>query len=348
MEESPIQTMPGGVQSRVLEADEATRYVRRFQKIIRAARLNSQYPDSRRLGGHVGAMGGDVHGGLYESLQLNASSGLPTYREWTRVQTDVTIAADQLRQLGARVQLATRAERAAPDSIHHKQLAKHDYYQSIQALPLAPLGDMQVLLRRIEPDQRRAHFHVIFDKLDVSGLFVRYTLDLAQEHSAWGRPAVVLDEETAAYTEDFKSLIYRFSSFDAEFTFAKLTALAGVSVERVIKGTVGPFYFADSSVPEPLDTLLGAADGADSDAFVAMFALDTAARDVTENRNNDPFGSLFDTGVSAEVRHTYSRARDAYGYRVFKDRKFVVSAPHIEPLRDLCRQMGTQNIVYAI
>lgn len=345
MSDSVIPTLAGSVQTHALNEEEADRYVRQFSGIIRAARLNNQYPESRRLAGHVAALGSDIHKGLYESLQLNAQSGLPTYREWTRVQTDVTIAADQLRQLGGREQLAARAGGAREGSIHHKQLAKYDYYERIQSLPLAPLGNMQVLLRRVEPGERRAHFHVVFDKLDVSGLFVRYTIDLAQEHSGWGRPAVVLDDETAAYTEDFKALIYRFSSFDAEFTFAKLTAVAGLSVERVVKGTVGPLYVHGVERPEPIEGILGEGD---EQGFVAMFALDTAARDVTANRNNDPFGSIFEASVSAEVRHTYSRAREAYGYRVFKDRKFVVSRAHHEPLRMLCQQMGTQNIIYPL
>lgn len=345
MSDSVTPTIPGSVQTHLLYGEDVDRYVRQFQGILRGGRLNNQYPESRRLGGHVAALGSDMHGGLYESLQLNAQSGLPTYREWTRVQTDVTIAADQLRQLGGRAQLAARAGGASEGSIHHKQLAKYDYYDKIQSLPLAPLGNMQVLLRRVDSTRRCAHFHVIFDKLDVSGLFVRYTIDLAQEHSGWGRPAVVLDDETAAYTEDFKALIYRFSSFDAEFTFAKLTAVAGLSVERVAKGSVGPIYVPGVERPEPIEGILG--DGG-QEGFVAMFALDTAARDVTANRNNDPFGGIFEAGVSAEVRHTYSRAREAYGYRVFKDRKFVVSRAHHESLRTLCQQMGTQNIIYPL
>ncbi|MBA2663883.1 MAG: hypothetical protein H0U74_16460, partial [Bradymonadaceae bacterium] len=333
----------GAVASRTLSGRAEAEYVDRFAAILRAARLNSQYPESRRMSAHVGAMGPRVHRGLYESLQVNSQSGLPTYREWTRVQTDVTIAADQLNQLGARAALAARAQNSAAGvDIHHKQLAKFDYYSEIARLALAPLDGMQIALRRIEAAQRTAHFHVVFDKLDASGVFVRYSIDLAQRSSVWGTPAVVLNEETARHTEEFKALIYQFSSLDAEFTFAKLTALEGLSVERVLKGTVGPIYWGDSPAPEPIASLLAH----EPQGFVAVFALDTAASDVTQNQNNDPLGALYASTLSAEVRHSYAQAREAYGYRVFKDRKFVASAGIVAPLRQMCESMGTQNIIY--
>ena len=330
------------IRAEVLKGDDELRYVRRFLAIMRAARLNDQYPDPGRLSAHVRAMGPDVHRGEYQGLQINVDSGLPTYREFTRVQTDVSIAAEQLKKLGDRRELAKKASKSSHD-IHKRQLAKYDYYDEVADLRLAPLGAMDVALRRVEPASKRAHFRIVFDKLDASGIFVRYVIELTQQAGVWSTEAVQLDEDTASYADEFKSLIYKFSSMDAEFTYAKLATLSGVEVQRVSRGTVGPFYFGRFERPEPFDELL-----AEPEDFVALFGIDTAALDVREHRNNDPFAAMFETEMSRKMRPTYGRAREQFGYHVYRDRKFVVSRGLERPLMEICEEMGTKNIVYSV
>ncbi len=331
------------IRSEMLTGEEEQRYVRRFLAILRAARLSDQYPDSRRLSAHIHAMGPEVHRGEYDGLEINVDSGLPSYKEFTRVQTDVSIAADQLAKLGSRQSLAKKAASSSHD-IHKQQLAKYDYYDEVADVPLAPLGAMDVALRRVEPSKNRAHFRIVFDKLDASGIFVRYAIELTQRAGIWDTAAVELDEDTASYTDEFKSMIYKFSSMDAEFTYAKLATLSGVEVQRVSRGTVGPIYFGRFDPPEPFDGLL---EG-EPDAFVAHFAIDTAAQDVREHRNNDPFGELFETEMSRKMRGTYAKAREQFGYCVYRDRKFVVSQGLQRRLSEICEEMGTKNIVYSV
>lgn len=335
----------------MLQGDEAVRYVDWFRGVLRAARLNSSYPDSRALSMHVGAMSPVFHRGLYDDLQVHAESGLPSYREWTRVQTDKQIAVEQLSQLGGRAKLEASARVSAAE-IHQKQLKKYDYYDDLQRVALAPLDGMQVALRRLESERNVAHFTVVFDKLDAAGLFTRYTIDLSQQALVWGGSAVVLNKETAAYTEGFKALIYKFSALDSELTFGRLAAIEGLRIERVSKGTVGPFYRKgmdlDAVAPEPIAEILASALADNADGFVAMFALDSSAVDVANHQNNDPFGAFFGGGVSAEMRASYQHARQLYGYHVYKDRKFVVSRDLVEPMQKFCAQMNTQNIIYGL
>lgn len=331
-----------------LEGDEESRFLRRFQGIIRAARLSNQYPDGRRIGAHAGALSPEIHRGLYKKLEINVDSGLPTYKEWTRVQTDVSIAADQLRQLGTREGLAKKAKESS-HAIHAQQLNKYDYYNQIADIRLAPLGAMDIALRRIDARANEAHFYVVFDKLDVSGVFIRFQISLSQKAQVWNSAAVTLNEDTASYTDEFKSLIYKFSSLDAEFTYTKLATLPGVTVERISRGTLGPIFCADLmqrrgiTAPEPFDKLLEK----ETD-FVAHFGMDIAAKDVAENRNNDPFGALFESELSRKMRPTYAQARDSFGYKVYKDRKFVVSRGMEGKLREFCTQLNTQNIIYSL
>ncbi len=331
----------------MLQGDEESRYVNWFRGVLRAARLNSSYPDSRAMSMHVGAMSPAVHRGLYAGLQVHSESGLPSYREWTRVQTDKQIAGEQLAQLGSRARLEATA-RGSTAEIHQKQLHKYDYYREIEGITLAPLDGMQVALRRIEAERNVAHFTVVFDKFDAAGLFTRYTIELSQQASVWGGSAVVLDKETAAYTEGFKALIYKYSSLDSELTFGRLAGIEGLEIERVNKGTVGPFYRSGMDLtavaPEPIAEMLASV----GDGFVAMFALDSSAMDVANHQNNDPFGAFFGGGLSAELRAGFQQARQLYGYHVYKDRKFVVSRELVEPMQKFCSAMNTQNIIYGM
>jgi hypothetical protein len=329
------------VPARVLSGQEEADYVRRLREILAAARLGSHYPDGTRLSSHVGVLSPGVHRGLYPGLEVDLRSGLPTYREWTRVQTDVRVAEDQLRQLGPRAELERKAG-GVRGAIHEKQLAKHDYYAAIVRAALAPLGEMTVALRRSEPEKKRAQFHVVLDKLDASGLFVRYSLDFAQTSEAWGRPVVLLDADDARHTEGFRSLIYQFTSYDAEFTFLRLATLGGLEVERVTKGVVGPLCLPWTRGEAPVQGLLG------DDGFVAMFALDMAALDVPADRDNDPFADLLRERLSPDARAEYDASRQRYGYKVFKDRKFVAPRAVVPALKSLCDSRGGRNVIYGI
>lgn len=335
---------PAAVRAALLTGEAEALYVDRLVRIVRAARLNLHYPDGRAMQAHLDALAPGVHGGLYEGVEVNLASGLPTYREWTRVQTDVLIAEEQLAQLGPRAALAAKAEGRAPDSIQVKQLKKHDYYSKLRARPLIALGDMSVALRRVDPALNTAWFHVVLDKLDANGLFVRYAIDLSQRSSAWNRPIVTLDAEVARHTEDFQSLIYKFTSLDAEFTFARLNTIQGISVERVSKGCVGPFYFTPEQAPPTLRALLAGHDG----AFLAMCALDMVADDIAEDRDNDPLDDMFADKLAPEARAQYVEARAQLPHKCFKDRKFVVPRALVRPVQAWCEAQGTKNIVYGI
>lgn len=337
------------VQTRELSGQEEADYIGRLGRIIRTARLNLHYPAARALRSHLSAMDPKVHRGLYPGVQINIASGLPTYREWTRVQTDVQIAAEQLQKLGPRAELERQA-RASDAPIYQKQLKKHAYYTQIQGRELTPLGDMSVALRRIDAKERTAHFHIVLDKLEASGLFVRYSIDLAQTDGAWNQQVVRLEAENAEHTDRLKSLIYKCTALGSESTFIKLAALGGVRVERVVRGTVGPILWEAADAPAELRPLLEAGGPG---AFIAQFGLDMLAGDIAEDRQNDPMRprgaqGQRDAQLSDKMRAALKLARQKSGVRVFGDRKFVVPRAMVGPLRDFCAARGTQNLIYSI
>ena len=337
------EIVPGArVPSTTLQGARATSYVDTLRRILRAGRLNAFYPDARRLSDHLSPLDPDVHQGLYDELEVDVRTGLPTYREWTRVQTDVTIATEQLHQLGSRAAIAAKAD-DRPDSIWARQLRKHDYYSAIQKTRLVPLGAMETNLRRIDRDRGRASFNVVLDKLDATGVFVRYTIDVEQRGDRFREAAFRVDDrEVAAQSEEFEGLIYKFTSLDAEFTFVKLATLGNLAPERVQKGTIGPFWFDFTRVPDELAPLVE--DG----GFVASFGLDSAATDIADQRNNDPYATLAEDRLTTESRSAYRDAKQKFGYCVFKDRKFVVPRERVDEMRSICEARGTRNIIYGI
>lgn len=330
----------------VLEGDAAQGYVDLVTRAIARARLSEHYPPSKRLTGQLEAMGPRVHGGLYADLRVDRGSGLPTYREWARVRADAELSARVLAELPPLAELEARA-RQDPRGIWGKQLLKQRYHAQLQGIDATPPSHMTVRLRRVDPAQRRAWFHVVLDKLDVSGVYVRASIELSQQASFWSRPLLELDDEAVRETEALRAIVYRLTSLDAELTFVRLADTEGLVVERVIRGTVGPIYATGTVLPAALAAELPAPPG--PGFVVATFGLDMAAGDVAKDGDNDPIEDLLCERLPPEGRAAYVEARRRYGYRVYKDRKLVVGDAATEAaVQRFCARMGTRNVLYVL
>ena len=314
-----------------LDDAQTDAYLAAFESTMRAARLNTQYPDGRLLARMANVWSSKVHGGLYSGLELVARTGLPTYKVWSRAQTDITIAANQLQTLGDPAVLQRKAQ-THPDSAHTRNWTRYTYYSAIKEAPIAPLGEMNVAVRRVDRARRSATFNVVLDKLDASGVFVRYSIDVEQTGDE--AIATVDKRDLANNSEGFRALIYQFTSLDAEFTFVKLASMAGLRVERVIKGTIGPFYVEAMARPEKMP----------SQGLVASFGLDMAAIDVESTKLNDPLAGT----MNPETRATYDRLGSKLGYHIFKDRKFVCPRAQVDAMKAFCEARGTRNVIYGV
>jgi len=329
----------------VLQGDAQEHYVDLASRAIERGRLSEHYPPGKRLVAQLRAMGPLAHLGLYGELRVDPRSGLPTYREWTRVCADAELAPKVLADLPSVDVLRARAEQQ-PAGIHGKQLLKQHYYSQLAGIDRTPPSNMIVRLRKVDTQARRAWFHVVLDKLDASGLFVRFSIDLSQQASLWSRTMVELDEDAARETEELRTIIYRMSSLDAELTFVRLADTEGLTVERVFKGTVGPLFGAGIPVPAGLR---GDWSGMEERGLVASFGMDMAANDVARDGDNDPFEEVLTERLPPDQAQAYLEARRRFDYRVFKDRKFVVSDRALVPLvQGQCSALGTRNVVYAL
>lgn len=326
------------VPSVVLRGAEEEAHIDLLVRSLRGARLNAHFPDVRAMISHLQVLSPKVHQGVYDGLEVDVRTGLPTYKEWTRAQTDVRLAANQLKQFSSRAELAKRAE-GHQDGPHVRQLKRYDYYNAIQNSQLVPLGEMHVKLRRVDPQTSTAHFHVVLDKLDASGVFVRYAIDVAQRRDSVETIATVDPGDMANHTRDFQALIYQFTSLDSEFTFIKLASMAGLVVERVIKGVVGPVFTPQTQIPSGWESA--------ANPFLATFSQDMAAIDVLEYKNNDPLEDVL-AAKQETTGQAYAKMRESLGYQVFKDRKFVVERVALNDLRKFLQERGAMNIVYGV
>lgn len=330
----------------------ATAYLDGLAGALRAARLNTSFPDRRRLTGTLRALGGSCHRGLYDSIYIDARSGLPNLASFTRVLTDRDVAArGDIEGVG----------RGARDAAFARRMdLKRAYYADLARLEVAPVDEHRVLLRRHEPARGRASFRIELTKLDVSGTYLRVGIDLNQESGMWahGLVDVTPDGEVVKGTDVLRSMVYRLARFDAETLFLRLHELDGVTVERVQRGVIGPVLFAirtDDAIVgnlEPADDALGrafvGARGQDDLDLVVQFATDLAAVDIREERSNDPLVGLFSDGIRQEERSRYRALREAHPFRVYKDRKFVVTSAVRPVVEAICADAGTKNLVYQL
>lgn len=338
--------MDASTEELVLEGDAVQAYVDGVSRAITRARLSDQFPPGRRLAAQVEAMGPRVHQGLYAALRVDRRSGLPTYPEWTRVCADAELSPKILAELSGQPELAARAQRD-PQGIWAKQLRKLHYHRALSGIDGTPPSHMVVRLRRVEPAERRAWFQVVLDKLDQSGVFVRFTIELSQQASPWSRPMLQLDDDAVRQTEGLRAIVYRLTSLDAELTFMRLSDAEGIAVERVVKGTVGPVYTTGVAMPQALREALPGSPG--PGLLVATFGLDMAAGDVARDGDNDPLEELLSDQLPPEGRAAYDDARRRLGYRVYKDRKIVAGSPTlVDAVHGFCARMGTRNVVYAL
>ena len=309
---------------RDLSGPQCEQYCEQLCGAIRSARLNQFYPNSRLMMSNISAMRPSYHFGFHEKLEVDALSGLPTYREWTLLKADHKVALESVYKMGTLAELEQKAANHE-NPIFDKQLKKKKYYTNLLKLKPAPIGDTSARLRG--KGDGITSFLVRLDKLDVNNLFLRYSIDLTQSA---GDSLSLSSDDVATESDSMQSLVYRFASLDARYTFITLDAIAGINVEKVTKGTIGPVFFPGAeNIPNWLEGFVN------EHGLVASFGIEMAALDITDNSSNDP---LFPESVEQKNA----------SFRLFRDRKFVVARDKVKIFRELLSKQRYKSIVYAL
>lgn len=288
--------------------------------LLRGARVGQQWVDPRPVAAHLAAMHPSVHQGLSPEVVPETSSGLPGYVHWQRVVADRGLAAEGLATLGDEAALRQRAEtRGLP--VDHKQLARFAYYRALLAAPPLVLDAVDVRLRRQEGEV--AHLHLVLDKLEADGRFLRVSLLVAQRGS---RGLVRLSDDLVASTGTLRDLVFRQAGLDVELLWVTLADQPGLEVERIEKGTLGPVF--------PAGVGPWALAGP-----VLTCSLEMAALDLAADHDGDPL---------APTTEPLRAARARYGFRVSRERRFVVPAKLEAPLKQWCRAVGRPSVVRGV
>lgn len=343
--------------TQALAEPAASEYLGLLAKAVRAARLSKQFPDRRAYAQTLTALGARAHLGLYDSIFVDARSGLPNMASMTRVVADQTVARDALPRMKSQAVLDARR---ADAEVFERLARKRPYYEGLGRTEIAPVDEHRVLLRRHEPEHSRASFRVELTKLAGDGCYLHVAIELSQTANLWGQRLVDLDAqgEVAEGTEALRGMVYRFASFDSEALFLRLHELPGVTVERVARGVIGPVVFRLANGAALVEAPTGglsqtfeawcgkAAEG--EAGIIAGFASDVAAIDVRDEKSNDPLSPLMSTTIRQAERARYDDARRRFAFRVYKDRKFAATAGLVEYAKALSTAAGTKNIVYPI
>jgi hypothetical protein len=207
-----------------------------------------------------------------------------------------------------------------------------------------PVEALKVELRHHEPDPEVLHVRVIVDTVETTGLIVRFTIEMTETaKSVDSQQLLIRNGEDLFVSPELRNRLSMLSSASAESAFLELAVHPGVAVQRVIRGTIGPFCVADLPSVLPFGPLLTDPRGA-----FASFALDTASRDIVRDGNNDPLSHrlLDPLAIDSESLTESERSRLRLGYHVYRDRKFVTDHATQVAIEELCRSAGTRNVIY--
>lgn len=320
-----------------LLAAEVPAYLDKLARGLRAGRMSKVFPDRHALTPQIDLLGKGVELGQYPGIYFDSRTGLPNMAAFTRVATDAEVAREHGEGVGDENKRIYRRELLRRDV---QSLERHD-----------------VALRRHDAATGASSVRLDLTKLDASGLIIRVRVELTQQ-GAGGRSGVELDvgDKTAVAREDLHATIYRHAGFDAETLFVRLEELRNVEVERVERGVIGPALIQlpdGRRFPEHLGGPLGKVAPqwkvpSGKLEMLLSFQSDFAARDLSDERSNDPLERLLIHRLEEGEKARYHNLRAQTVFKVYKDRKFACTRGMMGLAKAICEAGGSKNILYPI
>jgi hypothetical protein len=323
----------------VLVGQQAETYCKLVEGLIRGGKPNNSYPSGRGVANLIYLLRPSTNRGLSDRVRVNLNNGLPDEPDVGRVIADKDICEKVLRSHD----LATVRDRT--DEASRRLISRLDYYQDVVKRELPDRFRLDLKLKRIDEKLQTADFIAVFERFDPGeGVFTRYNIHLQHASDRWSKPKVELQGDDLRYTEEFRNVISRYSSDEAEFAFMLLSDVPGITVQEISRGRIGPLWMAGVPCPDPIKELLDKHPGnvIMNFPFEKVFVPEVEGK---EDDNRDPFGRLYRHHLHEDKEIADARAR-ALGYIVHKERKFSCSKPILNPLRALCKEMGKPCVIY--
>src|SRR5262245_22115417 len=255
--------------------------------LIRSARLSQSYPDPVQSAAYLAALAPSMRAGLNGGVDLDLSSGLPSLKDLVSVEADARVAPDFLREA---------ATRPANRPLGPVAETKAEYYRKLTAKPLGPLWKLEARLRRVDRRSGLAAFQVVYDRYDpAETVFARYTILVEQDDASGGKTFLDRLGDYTAQTNAFREKIESFTQDDSELAFLLLGGVPGLRVEEITRGRIGPLWSPWAPPPEEFR-------GAPEPAFILHLPLDRASLWLEEDRNDDPFSTIYRSALSSASR----------------------------------------------
>ncbi|MBI5202542.1 MAG: hypothetical protein HY925_13205 [Elusimicrobia bacterium] len=322
---------------RRLTGADLDRYAETTARLIGAARLNKWYPDPYSCANYFRALAASVREGVYDGVWIDLGSGTPTLQEVVNVKADRDVAEEFLQ---GQVSRAQAGRTPTP-----KVAAKTEYYKKIYPMTFCPITSLEVRLRRTDADKKLAAFEAVFDRYDAAeNVFTRYTLLLQQKDQALGNALIERSGDYSRQTEAFRRAMESYTSDESEIAFLLLGRMEGVRVEEVVRARIGPIW--SFAAPAPPGWLPDGPEGAGE--FILHLPLDKASVDLDEDRDSDPFSTIYRHFLSETSRPLVEEEARRLGYRVHKERKFAATKLAAYRLRTRLKDAGASNLIYTI
>lgn len=324
----------------VLKGEQAEAYCNLLDSLLRAGRPNNFFPSGRGLSNLVYLLRPSTNRGLSDEIKINLRNGLPHEPDIGRVIADKDICEKVLRSHDL------ASVRARVDEASKRLVNRLDYYLDVQKRELPQRFRLDLKLKRIDEAATIADFIAVFERFDPGeGVFTLYQIHLRHRSDRWSKPKVELLGDDLRYTEEFRNVISRYSSDEAEFAFILLSDVTGITVEEISRGRIGPLWMKGINCPPPIAKLLEEHPGEAilNFPFEKVFV---SEKEDKEDSNRDPFGRLYRPSLSEENRELADARAKSLGYVVHKERKFACTRNILAPLRKLCSDLGFPSVIY--
>ena len=324
----------------VLTGKQAETYCKLLEGLIRGGKPNNTFPSGRGLANLVYLLRPSTNRGLVDKVQVNLTNGLPNEPDVGRVIADKEICKKVLR---SHDQASVRARQ---DEASKRLVNRLDYYQDVDKRELPDRYRLDLKLKRVDEAKQIADFIAVFERFDPGeGVFTRYQIHLRHQSDRWSKPKVELQGDDLRYTEEFRNVISRYSSDEAEFAFILLSDVPGITVQEVSRGRIGPLWMKGVPCPPEVAELLEKHPGNVilNFPYEKVFVPEVEGK---EDANRDPFTRLYRDSLCEDTKALADARASKLGYVVHKDRKFACSKPILAPLRKLCSDLGKPCVIY--
>lgn len=324
----------------IVKGPQAEVYCQLVEGLIRGGKPNSFFPSGRGAENLVHLLRPSVNRGLTDEVQVNLRTGLPNEPNIGRVIADKDICEKMLRTHDV------ESVHSREDEASKRLISRMEYYRDVEKRELPDRFRLDLKLKRTNEKDQNADFIALFERFDPGeGIFTRYTIHLRHQNQRWSKPKVELLGDDLRYTEEFRNVISRYSSHEAEFAFILLSDVAGITVEEISRGRIGPLWMTGVKAPEPIEELLAKYPGNAilNFPYEKVFVPEVEGK---SDENRDPFARLYRTSLSEDNQQIADARATSLGYVVHKERKFACTKPILGPLKELMVKLGKPCVIY--